>query len=84
MNSNRVKWIVALGLSLCGAMANAVTVNAFLEEAAQQTVFQTEGAKVALEKSQMPEVKSFAHQMIDKNAQLMTVADALRPGRRHQ
>lgn len=48
MNSNRVKWIVALGLCLCGAIANAVTVNAFLEEAAQQTVFQTEGAKVAL------------------------------------
>jgi hypothetical protein len=27
MNPNRVKWIVALGFSLCGAMANAITVN---------------------------------------------------------
>lgn len=77
MNSSRVKWIVALGLSLCGTMANAITVNAFLEEAAQQSVFQIEGAKVALEKSQMPEVKSFAHQMIDKNAQLYNKLKAL-------
>ena len=70
MNSKRVKWIVACGLSLCGAMANGITVNAFLEEAAQQSIFQISGANVALEKSQMPEVKSFAHQMIDKNEQL--------------
>ncbi|WP_408600452.1 DUF4142 domain-containing protein [Pseudomonas sp. PLMAX] len=77
MNSKRVKWIVAFGLSLCGAMANAITVNAFLEEAAQQSVFQILGANVALEKSQMPEVKSFAHQMIDKNEELYKKLKAL-------
>jgi putative membrane protein len=77
MNPNRAKWMVALVLSLCGSMAQAVTVNAFLEEAAQQSVFQTEGAKVALQKSQMPEVKDFANQMISKNAQLYGKLKAL-------
>jgi putative membrane protein len=77
MIPNSMKWSVALVLGLCGSVAYAVTVNAFLEEAAQQSVFQTEGAKVALKKSQMPEVKDFANQMISKNAELYGKLKAL-------
>ncbi|MFP3594934.1 DUF4142 domain-containing protein, partial [Chryseobacterium sp. SIMBA_038] len=43
---------------------------AFMEEAAQQSVFQTESAKVALQKSQSQGVKDFAHQVIASKAQL--------------
>lgn len=77
MIPNRAKWIAGVVLSLFGSMAYAVTVNAFLEEAAQQSVFQTEGAKVALQKSRMPQVQDFAQQMINRNAQFYGKLKAL-------
>jgi predicted outer membrane protein len=42
---------------LFGSVAPAVTLTAFLEEVARQSAFQTESAKVALQKSKSPEVK---------------------------
>jgi putative membrane protein len=70
MIPNRAKWIAGLGLSLFRSVAYAVTLNAFMEEAAQQSVCQTESAKVALQKSQSQEVKDFAHQIIASKALL--------------
>lgn len=77
MNRTRTTWIAALMFSLWGSAVQAVTVNAFMEEASQQCVFQTESAKVALQKSQMPEIRDFANQMISENAQLQDKLKAL-------
>ena len=70
MSLGRAKWLAALMFSLLGAMAQAVTINAFVEEASQQIAFQTESARVALEKSQTPEIRDFANKTITQNTQL--------------
>ncbi|MBV4484056.1 DUF4142 domain-containing protein [Pseudomonas sp. SWRI153] len=52
--------ILALGTQ----PGNAETIDAFIEEAAQQSLFQNNSARIALEKSALPEVRDFAKQMI--------------------
>lgn len=43
---------------------HADTIDAFIEEAAQQSLFQHNSSRIALEKATLPEVKAFARQMI--------------------
>ena len=46
---------------------HADTIDAFIEEAAQQSLFQSNSSRIALEKASLPEVKAFASQMIADN-----------------
>ncbi|WP_285409972.1 DUF4142 domain-containing protein [Pseudomonas sp. FR229a] len=51
-------------LALSAQPGHADTLDAFVEEAAQQSLFQNNSAHIALEKATLPEVKAFARQMI--------------------
>jgi putative membrane protein len=51
-------------LALSVQPGQADTLDAFVEEAAQQSLFQNNSAQIALEKGTLPEVKEFARQMI--------------------
>ncbi|VEF11933.1 lipoprotein [Pseudomonas fluorescens] len=70
MNSWKVKWLIALALNVQILSSYAVTLNAFVEDAVQQSIFQTESAKVALTKSSSSEVKDFANNMVSENSHL--------------
>lgn len=72
MNSRKAKWLIAWALNVQILLSYAVTLNAFVEEAVQQTIFQNQSAKVALTKSKSSEVKNFASHMITENSQLYT------------
>jgi putative membrane protein len=74
----KAQWIIVLLFSALGSsFSYAVTLNAFVEEAAQQSLFQTDSAKIAMQKSQMAEVKDFASQMTSKNTELYSKIKAL-------
>ncbi|GEM_PF-2183507 len=55
---------ICLALALGIQSGHADTIDAFVEEAAQQSLFQNSSSRVALEKSALPEVREFAKQMI--------------------
>ncbi|MBC3271235.1 DUF4142 domain-containing protein [Pseudomonas sp. SWRI81] len=75
--------LAALLLSLqTVTLCYAVTLNAFVEEAAEQSLFQNDSARIALEKSALPDVRDFARQMIADHdrvyPQLQKLGQALR------
>ncbi|MFI8395356.1 DUF4142 domain-containing protein [Pseudomonas sp. NPDC078863] len=55
---------ICLAMALGIQSGHADTIDAFVEEAAQQSLFQNSSSRVALEKSALPEVREFAKQMI--------------------
>lgn len=65
MKTLALKTLAALVLSLqTFALCYAVTLNDFVEEAAQQSLFQNNASRIALENSALPEVRDFAKQQI--------------------
>ncbi|WP_332766934.1 DUF4142 domain-containing protein [Pseudomonas koreensis] len=68
MNKLAVKALATLVLSLQTiALCYAVTLNAFVEEAAQQSLFQNNASRIALENSALPEVREFAKNQITEH-----------------
>lgn len=62
-----MKSLAAICLALLAVIvqpSHADTIDAFIEEAAQQSLFQHNSSRIALEKATLPEVKAFARQMI--------------------
>lgn len=62
-----MKSLAAICLALLAVIvqpSHADTIDAFIEEAAQQSLFQHNSSRIALEKATLPEIKAFARQMI--------------------
>lgn len=61
----KAAWIAVLGVALAGtAAAQSHTDKSFMETASQGNVAEVEMAKLALKKSQNPDVRAFAERMI--------------------
>lgn len=59
---------VALGFAGASAFADGVNADDFIEEASAKGIAEIEAGKLALQKSTVPEVKTFAKKMIENNA----------------
>lgn len=68
-----------LGLLSLGLLAasHAVTLNAFVEAAAQQNIAEMQNARIALDKSHDEQVKALAQQMLDEHAKDLAALKAL-------
>lgn len=79
MNSLPKRCLLALCLSIqsVSSISYAVTLDAFVEEAAQHCIFQNESAKIALGKSQQVDVKAFANQALSQSATLYSRLEAV-------